>query len=184
MRTFLAFEIDQQVQKKVVETTNQFKTIDSRVRWVKPENTHVTVRFFGEVHEGNIAILKAVIEKAVKGISPFSVEVAGISAFPSLDRARVIWYGVENHIQLQAVYNRIGDGLRENHIVEKLDTRSYTPHLTAGRVKGQIRSDLIREIRLHEKIFFGTSLVRAFILFKSTLSNSGPVYEKLSNFTF
>ena len=187
MRSFLAFEIDQEVKKKVVETTNRLRTIDSRVRWVKPENTHVTVRFFGEVAEGNMGILESIIREALKEISPFSVKVAGISAFPSLDRARVIWYGIENHPLLQTAYTKTGEGLGLNPVVEKIESRPYTPHLTAGRVKGRIRPDkirpdLIREIRAHEHIHFGTTSVREFVLFKSTLSNSGPVYEKLSTF--
>ena len=179
MRTFLAFEVEERVKEKVLTMTAHFRSIDRTVRWVKPENTHVTIHFFGEVDGKDVPEIESIIRDAAQGISPIDVEVRGISAFPSLERARVIWYGIYNHEQLQTVYNGVRDGLKGKKLVEKLEIRPYTPHLTAGRVKGRMNPRLVEEIRLHERETFGTLTVSALILFKSTLTGRGPLYEKL-----
>lgn len=183
MRTFLAFEVVQGVQEKVLIMTEHFRGIDRTVRWVRSENTHVTIHFFGEVDGEDVPEIESIIRDAAQDISPFDVEVRGISAFPSLERAAVIWYGILNHAQLQTVYNGVRDGLHGKKLVEKLETRPYTPHLTAGRVKGRMNPRLVEEIRLHDRETFGTFTVNALVLFKSTLTGRGPLYEKLSIFT-
>ncbi|MCK4923330.1 MAG: RNA 2',3'-cyclic phosphodiesterase [Spirochaetes bacterium] len=182
MRTFLAFEVEEGVKEKILNLTDHFRGIDRGVRWIRPENSHVTIHFFGEVDEENIPELEGIIRDATQGISPFTIEIRGISAFPSLERARVIWYGTRIHEQLNAVYNNVRDGLKGRGIVEKLETRPYTPHLTAGRVKGRIKPRLVDEIRHHEKEEFGSFTVGILVLFKSTLTATGPHYKKLALF--
>lgn len=184
MRTFLAFEVEKRVHDRVVQMTGQFKNMDRNVRWVRPENAHVTIHFFGEVEQVDVPEIESIIGKAVEHISPFEVEVRGISAFPSLERASVVWYGIVMHENLLAVYNAVRDGLMGKDLVEKLETRVYTPHLTAGRVRRRINSQLLQELRIHGRESFGTFTVYSLVLFKSTLSGSGrgPVYDKLSIF--
>jgi 2'-5' RNA ligase len=184
MRTFLAFEVEERVHDRVAQMTGQLKNIDRNVRWVRPKNAHVTIHFFGEVEQVDVPEIESIIEKAIEHISPFDVEVRGISAFPSLERASVIWYGIVMHENLLAVYNTVRDGLLGKDLVEKLETRVYTPHLTAGRVRRRINSQLLQELRIHGREYFGTFTVDSLVLFKSTLSGSGrgPVYEKLSIF--
>jgi 2'-5' RNA ligase len=180
MRTFLAFEVEEGVKTKILNMTEHFRGIDRSVRWVRAENSHVTIHFFGEVAEDHIPEIESIIRDATQGIGPFNVEIRGISAFPSLDRARVIWYGIYNHEKLITVYKNVCDGLTGKGIVEKLETRPYTPHLTAGRVKGRIEPRLVDEIRLHEEERFGSFTVGTLVLFKSTLTGGGPLYEKLA----
>ena len=60
MRTFLAFEVCSSVYQNIAKMTQHLKSIDSGVRWVKPENTHVTIHFFGEVDEVNIDGLESI----------------------------------------------------------------------------------------------------------------------------
>ena len=182
MRTFLAFEVDEEVMKQVLAMTVHFKSIDRSVRWVKPEKTHVTIHFFGEIEERNIKRIGSVIKDACAGIEPIPVEIRGISAFPSLERARVIWYGVHDDGRLNTVYRRVHDGLEGTDIVEKLETRPYTPHLTAGRVKARMNPKLIEEIRRCEESAFGSFKINELVLFKSTLTGSGPLYDKLERF--
>jgi 2'-5' RNA ligase len=182
MRTFLAFEVEERVKEKILSMTEHFRRIDRNVRWVRPENSHVTIHFFGEVDEENIPEIEGIIRDATQETSPFTIEIRGISTFPSITRARVIWYGIYNHEKLNTVYNNVRDGLKGRGIVEKLETRPYTPHLTAGRVKGRMKPRLVDEIRLHENEKFGSFTVGTLVLFKSTLTGGGPLYEKLSLF--
>ena len=181
MRTFLAFDVEEDVKSRVAEITARFRAIDRGVRWVNEENMHVTVYFFGEVDENRIPDLIHICREAVEGIEPFSLTVQGISAFPRLDRARVIWYGILNEgDQLLKVYERVREGLRGSGIVKTIEERPYTPHLTAGRVRHGMERRLVDEINDLHDLSFGSSRVSEMILFKSVLTPKGAAYEKLA----
>ena len=181
MRTFLAFDIEGDVKSRVAEITARFRAIDRGVRWVKSENMHVTVYFFGGVDENRIPDLVHVCRKAVEGIEPFALTVQDISAFPSLERARVIWYGILNEgDQLLQVYERVREGLRGTGIVKDIEERPYTPHLTAGRVRHRMERRLVDEIRELHDLSFGSSRVSEMTLFRSVLTPKGAEYEKLA----
>ena len=184
MRTFLAFDISGEVKERIAEMSARFRTLDPRVRWVHADNMHVTLYFFGEVEQNRVPDLVRIGKKGVEGIGTFSVSVQGISAFPRIERARVIWYGIKNDEgQLTKVYERVREGLRGTGIVHTLEERPYTPHLTAGRVRDSIDRRLIDEIKGLQDVSFGSSPVFELILFKSVLTPRGAVYEKLSVFT-
>jgi 2'-5' RNA ligase len=144
---------------------------------------HVTIYFFGEVEPTRIPDLEGVIRKAVEGVESFTVSVQGISAFPRIEKARVIWYGIRNDGErLVKVYERVRENLRGTGIVRTIEERPYTPHLTAGRVRDRIERGLIEEIRSLQDVVFGSSLVSEMVLFKSVLTPRGAVYEKLALF--
>lgn len=183
MRTFLAFDIAEDVKKRIAEISARLRTIDPRIRWVQSDNLHVTLYFFGEVKQNRIPDLVRICRQGVEGIEPFSVSVQGISAFPRIEKARVIWYGVRNEEgQLTKVYERVREGLRGTGIVKTIEERPYTPHLTAGRVRDRIEPRLIDEIIGLHDVSFGSSTVYEMILFKSVLTQKGAIYEKLSRF--
>jgi len=152
MRTFLAFDIEEDVKGRIIEMTERLRSIDPRVRWMKHENMHVTVYFFGEVDDTRIPDLERIGRDAIEGVKPFSIRIQGISAFPNLERARVIWFGIRNEQgQLGTLYDRIREGLRGTGIVDTIEKRPYTPHLTAGRVRERMHRKLvgIYSIQIH-----------------------------------
>jgi 2'-5' RNA ligase len=107
--------------------------------------------------------------------------LAGIGAFPSLARPRVLWAGLEGDV----------DGLRE--LQAKLETglsalgfpreeRAFSPHMTLGRVRDRARpaeiqqmSQALRTVTLPASSFTASSLV----FFQSTLTPKGPVYREI-----
>jgi 2'-5' RNA ligase len=182
LRTFLAFELEESVRQQISALTARLRQMDQKVRWVKPENMHVTVYFFGEIQENALPALEVVCADAVDGTAPFEIGVRGISAFPSLERARVIWYGIHDNGQLKSVYQKVCKGLEGAGIVERIETRPYTAHLTAGRVKGAVHRKLVEGVQELKDTDLGSSLISEFILFKSTLTRSGPIYERVRHF--
>jgi 2'-5' RNA ligase len=76
------------------------------------------------------------VEQSVAGISPFSFVLAGLGGFPNLHRPRVIWVGVPRGGEsLQKLQEQV-----ENHLAAcgfPREKRSFSPHLTIGRVKSQ-----------------------------------------------
>jgi len=169
MRTFIAIEISDELKRKLAELQQDLPK-DGRIRLVKPDNVHVTLKFLGEIDESKVAEVKKAIE-SVK-FEPFTIEVAGIGVFPSESFIRVVWVGAEDE--------------RLTKIAEELDRKihslgfrseKFVSHLTITRVLGSI--DLRDFLEKHKAGRFGQIEVKEIKLKKSTLTGEGPIYEDL-----
>jgi 2'-5' RNA ligase len=65
------------------------------VKWVEAENLHLTLKFLGEVPEGQIAAITETLSAIAQATLPFTFAVKGVGGFPDLRRPRVLWVGVE-----------------------------------------------------------------------------------------
>jgi 2'-5' RNA ligase len=184
MRTFLAVDISDEVRQSISILIDGFKGLESGIKWVDPKNIHITVYFFGEADESTVKALEAIIEESIKGMSSFRLHAEGISAFPSLRSPRVIWVGINNKSgELRTLFSRVGDGIVKGNLQVNMENREYTPHLTLGRVKRRPDKRLIEEIEKHGSEPFGSFSAGRIVLYRSTLTRNGPVYEPLREFS-
>jgi 2'-5' RNA ligase len=111
----------------------------------------------------------------------FQISVGGIGAYPKIRRPRVIWIGVEApseliHLQrsIEAQTARLGYAK---------DRRSFSPHLTLGRVSRNATPREVRQIGnvlAETKIgFLGVTPVKEVHLYRSDLKPGGAVYTRL-----
>jgi 2'-5' RNA ligase len=180
MRLFFAADIDRDINGRVNETIARLKTIDPSVKWVRPENHHVTLYFFGEADEKTRSSIEGILECATGGVRPFRVSVGGISAFPSVDRPRVLWIGLVNTGgELARMYTSIREALLREKLPVNVENRDLTPHLTIGRVKERCSSALTHEVRRSGDTAFGEFEVNSVVLYQSVLRREGPLYTPL-----
>lgn len=180
MRTFLAADIETGVNEKIGEFTKNLRRMDRNIKWVKPENNHLTINFFGEVDETGKGVLEKTIQDAVKEIAPFCVSAGGISAFPSMKRPRVFWIGIKNTTgELNMIYEYIKNDLPSKSIKVNIETRDYTPHLTIGRVKGRCGEGIITELSSNLEIEFGKFQIKSIVFYQSILRREGPLYKPI-----
>jgi len=81
--------------------------------------------------------------------------------------------------ETKKIYQAIEEELSKNAFAK--EKRSFSPHLTLGRVRsGKNKQGLINVVK-KEKDFSATSKisVEEIVLFKSTLSSAGPAYEPM-----
>jgi 2'-5' RNA ligase len=102
------------------------------LRWVDPENVHLTLQFLGAVPEERVAaVLAAVAEVAAAG-RPLGLEVKGAGGFPSARRPRVVWLGVEGDVPALAGL-AAALGARLGPLGFPPEERAFSPHLTLAR---------------------------------------------------
>lgn len=101
------------------------------VRWVPPENLHLTMRYIGETTpERQKAMAEALAQVRVE---PFILPVAGLGVFPSRGLARVVWAGLGNaHTRLFQLRKQVDEALLSVDLT--LDVHSFQPHITLGRL--------------------------------------------------
>ena len=73
------------------------------VRWVAPENIHLTLKFLGDVSPSNLDLLKQMLATEATRHRCFQVEVGKLGIFPTSRQPRVIWVGLDGPPDLSAL---------------------------------------------------------------------------------
>ena len=181
VRAFFAAPIDAATRDRVVSLCSRLAESGAQVKWVEPENIHVTLLFLGEIAEGVVEEVAAAGKEVAAAVGPFEVSLRGVGAFPNLGRPGTLWVGVEAGAdRLQDLNARLRKKLKPIDSVT-LESRPYTPHLTLGRVRSdKNRSALVDSARKFADWTAGPTLVDEIHLFKSELTPTGPVYTSLA----
>jgi 2'-5' RNA ligase len=183
VRVFIAAVLPDEMRKQINTLVEEFRSPNQSIKWVREENVHITLNFLGEVADGNIEELAGIIGKALTGMSPFFVEVGGISAFPSPERPRVLWIGVDDPKQgLKKAYSAIYDALEHSALEVHRETKEYTPHITIGRIKGRFDRNIVQILHSYQDRRFGGYQVKETVLFRSILHPEGPRYVPVHTF--
>ena len=179
IRSFLAIELPEVIRKKIEEVQKDLKLSHADVRWVNPENIHLTLKFFGNIDESRIDPIVKSLEGPIQTTSPFSLSIRGMGSFPHFKKPRVLWMGLEKGKEVLTALQKGVDGELKKIGFEP-EERDFQPHLTLGRAKSdQGRGELIGRMEKYQEEEFGNFRVERLVLFKSELRPSGPIYTVL-----
>jgi 2'-5' RNA ligase len=183
LRTFIAVEIPTGIQAAIAKSTASLKNSLPRplVRWVAPQNVHLTLKFLGDISSATLEHLAETINVEAASHSMFSMSVGGLGAFPNPCRARVIWIGLEAPPALEAL--RRGVEAAAAQLGYAPEERPFSPHLTIGRVGRNVSTADLLRIRAGLEATkvggLGTLRVEAVHIFKSEMKPGGSVYTHL-----
>lgn len=182
LRTFIALEIPHELQQIIhKETAHLRNTIGALIRWVPPENMHLTLKFLGNISPANMDILTQIIRAEADSCQPFDMRVGGLACFPSPKRPRVIYIGLQAPAELEALQRGIESAT--TRLGYESEERGFSPHLTFGRVRQNISASDQQKIRraLEETRIdsLGVARVDSVHLYNSDLKPTGSVYSRL-----
>lgn len=143
-------------------------------RWVAPENLHLTLRFIGEVPEGEAED----IHHALVGVRTrrFDMNLSGMGHFETGSEVRALWVRVEKSSELMALQARIESALVR--IGVEREERRFTPHITLCRLK-DTPLQRVSTFLAHNNMFrAGPVPVDSFSLFSSYRRADGPIYQE------
>ena len=180
MRLFFAVELDRTTRALVARLAEELDIGEARVRWVAPENLHVTICFLGEVSVDDVNPLCRQVSSTVTALDPFEISLEGVGVFPPRGRPRVLWTGISSGCEeLERTAAEVDRGLEQWGLPP--ENRRFTPHVTMGRIRaGRVRARELREASLPATAFSVSEL----ILFRSELSPQGPRYTAVARMEF
>jgi 2'-5' RNA ligase len=176
MRCFTAVELDPPLRAPLVRLLRERLPPTRDVRWCTEQQLHVTLKFLGEVQDGQLAAVCNAVAAAAKSVEPFSLALTGLGCFPTARNPRVLWCGVEDEAEGCARWLELADPLFERLGFAR-EMRQFHPHVTLGRSKGPGGSDVMR--RVLEEISVPKTpamTVEEIVLFESRLTPSGAQY--------
>lgn len=179
IRTFIAFKLPYNTVSSISNLQEGIRSYGFKVRWVRPENIHLTFKFLGNIDKAHAEKVGRAMSESVEGHTPVLLAVKGIGVFPDIKRPRVVWVGVTGQIDLLVkLQKRLDKKLEEIGIPR--ENRQFKSHLTLGRVKEKVDPEkFIEAMKEFEGFESETFILDRIILFKSELRPAGPVYTKL-----
>lgn len=182
MRTFIAIELPEEIKDALGQLQVQLKASGADVKWVEPENIHLTLKFLGDTNDKKIDAIIRVMEEVTSNKSDFMMRICSLGAFPNLNSIRVIWAGLDkSDTKACQIAKDLEDRIASIGIPK--EKRPFSSHITIGRTKSGLNLDkLAHDIEILGKTLAGKNLefsVKKITLFKSTLTSGGPIYETL-----
>ncbi|MDH3891964.1 MAG: RNA 2',3'-cyclic phosphodiesterase [candidate division Zixibacteria bacterium] len=178
MRLFIALPLGEDARRYLGSIIDDLKPYADAVKWVAPENVHLTLRFLGDTEEQRLPKIQELLDKVVSGQGIFETSTGRLGAFPNLRRPRVLWVGLDRNVEmLEKLARQVELGVRKLRF-EK-ESKGFKPHLTLGRIrKPQGLDQLVERMESYTLEPLPLTLDRI-VLFKSTLTPKGPIYERL-----
>lgn len=183
LRLFFGVLLPPEVRQDVAALQERLAQSKTRVKWVEPENLHVTLRFLGELPAMVLRDLKLLGHKLAAESAPWELQLNGLGAFPKLRQPQVLWLGVGHGAEPLTHLGRCLNQKLEDGLIVARDPKAFHPHCTLGRVKQErgLREliDLVQQDAGYSSVAFSCDHYQ---LLCSKLGPSGPEYEMLAEF--
>ena len=184
IRSFVAVQITEELRKTVGIFTGNLRREVRGVRWVRPGNLHLTLKFLGTVGQERHPELYRVLDGIAADHRRFSLTFRGAGVFPPKGRPRVVWIGITSGSGEMASLQADVEG-RLEALGFPSEGRSFTPHLTIGRARDlRDPSALTEALADVKEMEWGESVVDGVQLVRSDLFPTGPRYSILHEVRF
>lgn len=182
VRAFLAVELDSVVIELIQKIQTSLKALPCDIKWVKPSQAHITLKFLGEIHTDKIPMIITLTQKQVNLTEIFSFTTTRLGAFPKLDYPNILWLGVEEKNNVMKTLAEKSNDELVGYGIKKED-KKFNSHITIGRIRSKEKiSSLIHELKNYPPLPELSQNVSHITLFKSNLTSAGPIYEALKFF--
>jgi 2'-5' RNA ligase len=180
MRAFIAFELPPEIARLAADLQACLQRQGLKLRWVRPGNIHLTLRFLGEIPFEQSADMAQAMRMAAMGGGPIQLSAQGMGLFPGLRKPRVLWLGLGGQTALLAqAAARLEAQLTPLGIPR--EDRPFKAHLTLARIQTALDARLLQEAiaacgSFLPQAFFAAEMV----LFQSELRPQGSIYTPLA----
>jgi len=155
-----------------------------RVRWTRPENLHLTLRFLGDTDPALVTAMETAMQQAAGAVAAFPVTLAGAGTFPASGPPRALWLGTtQGREELTALASALDTELAVRIGLET-GTSPFHPHLTVARAgRGEPAAGLAAAAALRSATegWSATFDVERITLYRSHLGSGQPRYEVLAS---
>jgi 2'-5' RNA ligase len=144
------------------------------VRWLSPDQQHLTLRFIGDVDNGALHDVAEAL--ATVPAQPFQLTLKGLGHFPPRGEPRVLWVGVERNEELAALKRRIDRALREADVAP--ETRKFAPHVSIARMRSPLSPTRLGTYLMRHSLYRSEPFpVSSFHLYSSWLRSDGAEHQ-------
>lgn len=185
MRLFIAIDIDEEINNALEDLQKQLRSKadvrKSDVKWARPDNVHLTLKFLGEVKDEKIVEICNIVKEVAGRHKSFDLSIDTVGHFGGRS-ARVLWIGTgEGRDELFQLQKDIEQRLVSAGWPE--EQRQFTGHLTLCRIRNSKAGVKLAQIGQQYKDFkLGVMSANSVCVYQSQLKPTGPIYTVLGNY--
>ncbi|MDD3296414.1 MAG: RNA 2',3'-cyclic phosphodiesterase [Candidatus Omnitrophica bacterium] len=180
IRSFIALEVPKDLQIACGQIQSELKPNLPRVKWVKPENIHLTLKFLGQINTEDTSRFIEIIKNAFVNFTAFSLQIRKLGFFSSKGKPRIIFLTVRQEKIIKDMHDKLKKVLTFDCPAKPTPFR---PHITLARIKDGVPPDInlssINKVNIPDKNFLANQIC----FFESKLTPKGPQYKKLFSLT-
>ena len=186
LRLFVAIPMPEVVRNEIIRVQQEMQRLVSRdaVRWTKPEQFHLTLRFLGDVSVERVPALQEAVNAVCRESAALRLQAQGVGFFPNARSPRVVWAGIsDDDRRLGVLQKKIEDAVRL--FAEKPAAEKFAGHVTLGRVKFLKRPEiekLVAQAQALKDHLFGEWTANEVELIRSDLLPAGASHTLLAAF--
>ncbi len=182
MRLFVALEVSDTVRQNLAALQNNLRAALPELRWVPPENFHLTLKFIGSISKEE---LQDIIDM-LRGVRPERTPKAnfcGLGYSFGGKRGGVLCALTDPSPFLKLLAAQISRRLE--HLGFPGEKRDFLPHVTLARFKHSQSVPAIRAlVKENSSRGFGSITPEGFHLLESKLGSGGSQYTSRASFSF
>jgi 2'-5' RNA ligase len=183
LRLFIAIELPAGVLATLNDLRHdlQREPALARLRWVRPEGIHLTLKFLGETPAERCPEIEAAVGRSVRGVPPFELQLGKLGTFGNRKSPRVLWVDLGGDVEtLAELQSQVEAELGPLGFPD--DGRPFSPHLTLARVPPELAAEaahpLADAVASHDAPR-GSIHAEELSLMRSDLQRGGAVYSQL-----
>lgn len=174
IRAFIALMPNQNELQKILNVKEQlgFYTDSQLMRWTKPHQYHLTLRFLGNIEHSEVEYIDS--ELTSIQADRIQLQFNQLTFLPSVAKAKVMAMGADLTSELSHCLKSVDQALHGAGVHPSRKT--FLPHITLARLKKPLEQiQNFNELTVNELINFNE-----LHFIQSQLTPKGPVYSTLS----
>ncbi len=131
MRVFIAIEFEDRVKRYLKDVQDIVKTTTYKGNFTHYKNFHLTIKYIGEIYNGEYQELCHCIDDICSTTAPFSIKIGDIGFF-NKKTTNIVWVGVTRGKEEVMRLHKLTDK-ETNRSGFQPELRKFRPHVTIGK---------------------------------------------------
>lgn len=175
MRLFIAIDIGKTAKNYLAQLQKQIIIPGSKMNFAS--GFHITIKFLGEVTKEKADEIICCLDEVT--FEPFEFNTKGIGCFKKNGQIKVVWCGIQPKKQFIELHKKIEKKLENCRIYRD---RKFKPHITIARIKQLPNKKRFLDNLIQLKKRDIVSKADSFVLYRSTLTSQGPIYNVVKRY--
>ena len=177
IRSFISLDLPLSLKHELSGHAKLIAGQDKRqkIRWLPPENYHLTLVFLGDVESVKISALQLALERKLESTKAVPLTISAITPFP-FSRPRIAAALVERTAEMLRLQSDVANCVRKCGITP--ERRRFVPHVTLGRLKPRAG----KTINFQAMNILLSGFADSVTLFQSELTQDGAIHTALAEF--
>ncbi len=167
IRAFVGIKIKPLLRRRLVDAAKASTEAlgNSRIRWVKPENLHLTLLFLGNQHADHLTTLADLLADNLSHLAPFHITLDKLGGFPAAN-AKILAARAAQCETLDELHEKCKE---LSAFMDPTDNKkTFKPHITLARFN--------KPLPVKERSLSLAISVDSISIFRSETGAEGPLY--------